>query len=74
MWREPYLETCCRAALHRVMLAGAIGRPGGLKDDPCLERLTMMGMVAAHDDQRYRATPAGVARHRHEILHLASAG
>jgi hypothetical protein len=34
----------------------------------------MMGMVAAHDDQRYRATPAGVARHRHEILHLASAG
>jgi hypothetical protein len=85
MWCDPYLETCCRAALHRVLLAGATGRPvglpgrlpgglpgglpGALKDAPCLDRLAMMGLVAAQDDQRYRATPAGVARHRHEILH-----
>jgi hypothetical protein len=56
------------------MLAGETGRPGGLKDDPCLARLTAMGMVSAQDDQRYRATPAGIARHRHEILRQAETG
>ncbi len=28
MWNEPYLETCCRSALHRVVLTGPVGPPG----------------------------------------------
>ena len=45
MWNEPYLETCCRSALHRLMLSGPIGRPPGLKDGQCLIRLAGMGLV-----------------------------
>jgi hypothetical protein len=68
VWDEPYLETCCRAALHRLRLAAAIGRPPGLKDGPCLARLVGMGLAAAEPDGRLRITGDGVARHASEIL------
>ena len=68
MWNEPYLETCCRAALHRLTLCGHAGRPAGLKDGPCLERLAGMGFASERADARYEATPEGVARHASEIL------
>ncbi len=67
-WDEPYLETCCRAALHRLHLAGAAGRPAGLKDGPCLERLVGMGLVATRPDGRLSITRNGVARHASEVL------
>jgi len=72
MWNEPYLETCCRSALHRLSLAGGIGRPGGLKDGPCLARLTRMGLVCERVDGRYELTPAGAARHGRDVLKLAA--
>lgn len=68
MWNEPYLETCCRASLHRVVLAGALGRPAGLKDGPCLARLAGMGLVCQRTDGRYAITDAGLRRHATEIL------
>ncbi|MGG5820498.1 hypothetical protein [Falsiroseomonas sp. HW251] len=71
MWNEPYLETCCRSALHRLTLVGAPGRPPGLKDGPCLERLTAMGLARTREDGRYAITPAGEARHGVEILKKA---
>ncbi|MCS6930687.1 MAG: hypothetical protein NZM27_00555 [Acetobacteraceae bacterium] len=74
MWNEPYLETCCRSALHRLRLAGGIGRPDGLKDGPCLRRLAGMGFAARREDGRFVATPAGLARHAQEILKAAAAG
>ncbi len=67
MWNEPYLETCCRSALHRLTLVDAAGRPGGLKDGPCLERLAGMGL-AAEDSGRFHVTNAGRSRHRSEVL------
>jgi hypothetical protein len=69
IWNEPYLETCCRAALHRLSLVGAGGRPDGLKDGPCLARLQGMGLARRRADQRYELTAAGVDRHASEILH-----
>jgi hypothetical protein len=68
MWDEPYLETCCRSALHRLILSGGTGRPDGLKDGPCLVRLARDGCARARDDGRFEATEAGVARHSKEIL------
>ena len=67
-WNEPYLETCCRAALHRLSLLGDAGRPDGLKDGPCLARLQGMGFARLRPDGRYAETPDGVARHAREIL------
>lgn len=67
MWNEPYLETCCRSALHRLTLVDAAGRPGGLKDGPCLERLAGMGL-AVESDGRFHITGAGQARHSSEVL------
>ena len=67
MWDQPYLETCCRAALHRLVLAGSIGRPPALKDGPCLERLATDGFARQRADSRYELTEAGEARHRLEI-------
>lgn len=67
-WDEPYLETCCRSALHRLTLAGAIGRPAGLKDGPCLHRLAGMGLARARADGRYELTADGVTRHRAEVM------
>jgi hypothetical protein len=71
MFNEPYLETCCRAALHRLLLSGAIGRADGLKDGPCLARLAGMGLVRKVEDGRYRATPAGRTRHAREVLKVS---
>lgn len=71
MWNQPYLETCCRSALHRLSLCGAAGRPAGLKDGPCLERLAGMALVRARADGRYEMTAAGIERHASEILHQA---
>ena len=71
MWDEPYLETCCRATLHRLTLAGALGRPAGLKDGPCLDRLAGMGLVRERADRRYELTPEGAARHAREVMRRA---
>ncbi len=72
MWDEPYLETCCRSALHRVVLSGGAGRPPALKDGPCLVRLAKMGFVCERTDGRYELTEAGNARHEREILRRAA--
>jgi len=71
MWDEPYLETCCRSALHRLTLVGTGGRPDGLKDGPCLARLGTMGLTAQRADGRWVVTEAGVARHAGEVLRRA---
>ena len=68
VWDEPYLETCCRAALHRLILVDATGRPAGLKDGPCLERIAGMGLARLRPDGRWEPTDAGRARHTQEIL------
>jgi hypothetical protein len=68
MWNEPYLETCCRSALHRLHLVDAAGRPEGLKDGPCLLRLSGMGLAQQREDRRFEITPAGRVRHASEIL------
>ena len=68
MWSQPYLETCCRSALHRLALCETPGRPAGLKDGPCLERLQDLGFCTLRPDGRYELTPAGAARHRLEVL------
>ncbi|MCW2265927.1 hypothetical protein M2305_001874 [Gluconobacter cerinus] len=67
MWEEPYLETCCRSTLHRLLLCGDAGRPTGLRDQPCLERLERMGFVRLREDGRFVITDAGMTRHRLEI-------
>lgn len=67
MWKEPYLETCCRSALHRLRLAGAVGRAVEGKDEPCLQRLVSMGLAAARTDGRIEILPDGMARHDAEI-------
>jgi hypothetical protein len=69
MWNEPYLESCCRSALHRLMLSGAPGRPDGLKDGRCLERLETLGLAQQRADHRFTATEAGRLRHADEVLH-----
>jgi len=68
MWNEPYLETCCRSALHRLVLAGSLGRPPGMKDGPCLQRLAAMGLAALRPEGRFEITEAGLARHATEVL------
>ncbi len=64
---QPYLETCCRSALHRLRLCDAIARPPGLKAGPCLARLAEMGLARQREDGRYEITPAGRRRHALEI-------
>ena len=68
MWTDPYLETCCRSALHRLTLAGHAGRPAGSPDAPCLGRLAAKGLASAAADGRFQITEAGLARHRTELL------
>jgi hypothetical protein len=70
MWSQPYLETCCRSALHRVHLCSEQGRPAGLADDPCLQRLREMGLCHQRDDGRFEITRAGQQRHATEVLRL----
>lgn len=71
MWNEPYLETCCRSALHRLTLVGAPGRPAGLKDGACLERLGGMGLARLRGDGRFEITGDGRERHSSEVLKRA---
>jgi hypothetical protein len=68
VWNEPYLETCCRSALHRLTLSGATGRPSGLKDEPCLARLAEMKLARLRQDGCYEITEAGSVRHAREVL------
>ena len=68
MWHEPYLETCCRSALHRLYLSGSLGRPSGMKDGACLVRLSGMGLAREREDGRFAITPAGRERHATEVL------
>ena len=68
MWDEPYLETCCRSALHRLVLCGPPGRPATLKDDPCLRRLQSKGLARERVDGRFEITASGQARHDSEIM------
>ena len=67
MYDEPYMETCCRSALHRLLLCATAGRPPGLKDGPCLERLADSGFACSRADGRFEITAAGAARHDSEI-------
>ena len=67
-WNEPYLESCCRSALHRLTLVGPPGRPDGLKDGPCLARLDGMGLARRRLDGRWEMTADGAARHAREVL------
>jgi len=73
VWNQPYLETCCRAALHRLNLCAQAGRPAGMMDDPCLARLAEMGLCGRGEDGRFRITRVGQERHRTEILGIAAA-
>jgi hypothetical protein len=68
VWNEPYLESCCRAALHRLSLSGGLGRPPGLKDGPCLQRLAGMGLACERADGRFALTAPGALRHGREVL------
>ncbi|MDR3534527.1 MAG: hypothetical protein P4L90_28685 [Rhodopila sp.] len=68
MWDQPYLETCCRAALHRLYLAGSAGRAADLPDGSCLLRLAGMGLCGQRADGRFAITPDGTQRHAHEVL------
>ncbi|HVA88680.1 MAG TPA: hypothetical protein VNL71_02450 [Chloroflexota bacterium] len=68
MWTDPYLETCCRAALHRLVLSAPAPRPAEGKDLPCLRRLAGMGLATARADGGFDLTAAGRERHRREIL------
>jgi hypothetical protein len=68
VWNEPYLEACCRSALHRLTLSGAIGRPPGLKDGPCLARLAGMNCARERRDGRYEITEVGRFRHASAVM------
>jgi hypothetical protein len=74
MWSQPYLETCCRAALHRVYLCAPAGRPAGLADDPCLQRLSGLGLCCRQEDGRFVITQVGQQRHATEVLRLPADG
>jgi hypothetical protein len=67
VWTEPYLETCCRSALHRLLLCGDAARPPGMKDGPCLTRLAGLGLARQRPDGRFELTPQGYERHAREI-------
>jgi hypothetical protein len=72
MWDEPYLETCCRSALHRLCLSGEGGRSGGANDAPCLARLERMGLAERRSDGRYQITQAGDERRKRDALRRPS--
>ena len=71
VWNQPYLETCCRAALHRLSLAGSAGRPIGMMDNLCLTRLADMGLCK-RTATSFTLTPSGRERHATEILNVRS--
>ena len=68
VWNQPYLETCCRSALHRLYLAGVAGRPADQMDRGCLLRLQAMGLSRVTGENRCVLTADGVQRHAKEIL------
>ena len=72
MWKQPYLETCCRSALHRLTLCGGAGRPAGRKDGPCRARRAGLGLAAHRPDGRYDITADGMRRHASEIVGQAA--
>jgi hypothetical protein len=74
VWNEPYLETCCRSALHRLALSGAPGRPPELKDGRCLARLAAMGLARPREDGRYEISEDGTVRHAREVLKRPTPG
>lgn len=63
MFDHPYLETCCRSALHRLLLCGEAGRPAGLKDGACLLRLEHLGLAQHRPDGRFAITEEGLRQH-----------
>lgn len=67
MWEELYLETCCRAALHRLSMCGPVGRPTAMKDTACLLRIAEIGLARFREDGRCEITQAGRERHAVEI-------
>lgn len=68
VWNQPYLETCCRAALHRLHLCGQEGRPRGLMDERCQRRLAELGLCHLDADGRCMISQAGQQRHATEVL------
>jgi hypothetical protein len=68
VWDQPYLETCCRSALHRLHLSGESGRPPDLLDGACLVRIASMGLCERREDGRFAINAAGVERHATEVL------
>lgn len=68
MWNEPFLESCCRSALHRLTLVGPPGRPDGLKDGPCLARIAAIGLARLRSDGRYEISDDGRVHHARLIL------
>ncbi len=72
MWNQPYLETCCRAALHRLFLTRGGTRPAGVPDEACLRRLCGMGFAAETAPGAFGMTEAGAARHAAEVLRKAA--
>jgi hypothetical protein len=68
VWDQPYLETCCRSALHRLHLSGPAGRPRDLPDGSCLIRIASMGLCDQRADGRFVLNAKGAGRHRAEIL------
>lgn len=74
MWNQPYLETCCRSALHRLYLCGEAGRPAGQMDQACLMRLSQMGFCSPAEAGRFLISPDGLRRHQIEILPTVRTG
>jgi len=72
VWNQPYLETCCRAALHRLHLCGQAGRPAGQMDEPCQHRLVAMGLCRVGRGGRFTISQAGQQRHATEVLKTSS--
>jgi hypothetical protein len=67
VWDQPYLETCCRAALHRLRLAKTLGRPTDVPDIACLKRLAKMGLCMQRSDGFYEINESGIERHDREV-------
>lgn len=67
-WDQPYLETCCRSALHRLFLAGGTGRPETSLDTGCLRRLETLGCARLAPHLGFVITEAGLTRHRRDVL------
>ena len=54
--------------MHRLYLCGQAGRPAGMLDEPCLERLAGLGLCDRRADKRFMMTREGTRRHANEIL------